>query len=387
MVHVDKQSLGIRGCAALLFVGLSGVYTAPFQLTLFAQELEFSLAQSGLLVSAHIIAVAGAALSAAVLTRKLVWRSIIAFGIMAFVVGQGGSILAQGFVPLLVARVLAGIGAGFFYAAANALISAKEEPERAYGLAYALMSLGFVVLLGFLPSPLNFAQPVGLFGTSGLLGIALASLVMRIPDRLNEAGGAASNLRAKGFLPFVLLLAITFYCLACGGSYALSENVARRVGLEPSYYTTILGIFAVTGVAGSLAVGWVGLKLGRGAPLFLGAVLTGTSLLAFLNATGGAAFAAGLLGYGFLYMFTVSYILGAAAALDPNGRIAVIASGYLLLPYALGPALFGALAEHVPPTALGWVAAAFCGIAAALLVTLSLTLKVGDHHKPQDRTA
>ena len=104
-----------------------------------------------------------------------------------------------------------------------------------------------------------------------------------------------------------------------------------------------------------------------------------------------ARYVPGLLLFGFVQLALNSYFFGLAAALDRSGRWAAALQGYSLIPYALGPGLFGSLLHGGKLSSLAWPAVGVNLLGLALLSPVLIRLERGplseDFATPADRLA
>jgi predicted MFS family arabinose efflux permease len=359
----------------LVFTGLFGVYTAPYQISLFTRSLGYDEARAGLLVTVHILALGVAAIAASSLAR---WRSKRTLVVLAAGLAVGGQCLSilfeEGFLPLLCGRLLAGAGSGLLYAAGNAMLAQERDPTKAFGWSYTVVSVAYLFVLGVLADPLRIDTRHGLFGTA--LMAALCCVFVRMADRSPAEAptrSTASKPVGRGATKSVsfLLAALTCYGLACGGGYAFSQTAAESIGMASDRYSYVLGLYALFCIPGTLLPAWVGERFGLTCPMVTGSVFTGISLFGMFLAGDSYVFASGLLASGLLYMMTLTFILGTAARFDLGGRTAVLASGYITIPYAIGPAIFGwLLAQGGAVPTLGWICVVACLVAAVLLISV-----------------
>lgn len=356
--------------AALLALGLHGVYTAPFQIGLFTNGLGWSESAAGATVTCQVIATAVAAALNWRVGPGLSWHIRALAGLALLALGQLGSAVATNLTMMVVSRLVAGLGAGTLYALGNALIARTSQPTRSYGFAFGVVSLAYLLLLGVAPSILPMTQAPILFGSAALLALPVLMPAGLIILRDQSPPVQATAAAPEGiYIPhsgaaLCLTGGITFYTLACGGSYAFSRQAAEQIMMPEDIYNLVMGLYALTGILGSFMAAWLGGRSHR-AFISLATALTGLGLFMIFKGALPATMAAGLLGYGTLYMTTVSLVLGNAAAVDPSGRTVAFLSAYMLLPYAAGPAIFGALASSYPLGMLGWAA-----LIASLIATL-----------------
>ncbi|MDJ0869843.1 MAG: MFS transporter [Myxococcota bacterium] len=357
----------VLGVLAAQGVGFAGSNSMPLLVGSVIDGLGLIEAQAGLLGSTELGALAGVSLLIAPRMGHLSRRRVALLGALLAATGHVLSALAPSFELLLAARLLAGCGAGAAVAAGNAAAASSREPDRLFAVVALLAGTAGAALLVGLPFV------IGAFGYSGafvvLAGIALACLplLLNLPD---APGGArvptesASNRgRAFAALGGLLLLA-----LGEGAIWAFTERIGIvAVGLTAGAVGAALAATTAAGLSGAALATWLGLRIGRTAPLAAGiaAVSIATFVLGYATAAG--VYLAALLVWGVGFFFVTPYLLGLAAALDSHGRWSAAAAGVSSVGIASGPLAAGLLLTWGSFPALGWLVLA-CGVTALVLV-------------------
>ena len=194
----------------------------------------------------------------------------------------------------------------------------------------------------------------------------------RARDRTFEA--EAEPPRAGSRAALALLAAGALMAIAQGAIWAFSERIGGAVQLSPRAIGWVLGGATLMGIGGSVLAGILGLTRGRGGPLLFGYAGCAVSIALVASASGGAAFSVGQLALALTFNFTSPYLMGLAAALDPQGRISAALSGALLVGAGIGPGLAGVVVEWGAFAALGAGSVLVTGISAALLVPVLRSL-------------
>lgn len=356
-----------------MMLGLMGTYTVPLVIGALIDGLDMSAQSAGTLATVEIFSIA---VSALMLSRTLTasnMRLISYAAVVLCVVAQALSSMTESYYGLVIFRLLAGVASGALLAVANLLIATSRSPGPLYGWVFAIASLGFAIMLTILPYSIVFNQQQGLFVAIALVCLLIAPLVLMLPNEslagANQATGENSQ-RGSIFLIGLFFLALTIVYLAMGGVWAFSERVANNLGIDQDTIGLLLGLSTLAGVLGAASAGLLA-KTGRlTAPVVLGFVVSGIS--AFLIAQSGevASYTVGILLYGYCYMFAVAFVLGIAAALDFEGRVAIATNGYIMIPYSLGPAVFGIVGLG-NISMLGWICLAGCILAGLLVLPVS----------------
>lgn len=202
-------------------------------------------------------------------------RRIILLALGIFSIANGASASAPTFSSLLIARALAGIGAGLYspLAAAAALVS-KEMRGRALGMTLGGMSMGTVIGV---PLGLIIADHLGwqgtlwvitAFGFLAMLGIALwfPKFPAAAPPSLQQRIRMMTNGRVSATVGITFLTSVA--------SLGLYTYIAPILGslAGTGFITPYLWAWGIGGVVGSFSIGSLIDKTGR-PDLLMGSIL------------------------------------------------------------------------------------------------------------------
>jgi MFS family permease len=359
--------------ASLLIVGYLGVYTAPLQISALVQSGAADLTRAGTLVTIHILGTALGALLSPRLRERFQpgWAATVG----VFLAAAGFVALSRDFdfdfVLALFCRLAAGLGSGIALGTANAMVAGMAVPEKGYGRANAIMLVSFAVLFAALPRLLIAEEPARLNAILAIICLALIPASAAVPPARIREDRSGTHHHSGPLFVVILFAGAALYFLVCGGVYALSGQAAERAEIPAGVYGLFLSLFALVGIASSLFVGLTGLRWGRFLPLTVGCIGTSLSLLGIVSEVGWETIALGLLGYGIFSIFTINYVMGTAAAIDPDGKISAILGGFVLIPYAVGPSAFSYIAENLGWNSLPFIIALGCVGSGGLLIFLA----------------
>lgn len=362
--HFRSERLLVLRGAFLLFAGFLGAYSAPYQLAALSASGAVGSAAAPWLVTTNILATAFGSLLASALLGRWPIRRFATAGLLLFVAGQAADLAGQTVILHAAGRSMAGLGAGFVLASANAVLLSSVRPEASYGRASALMSVMFALFFGLAPHIASLSEAGFLFLASAVAGLLCLPFCAGLTTAKLETGSDVAPADRNWLAAGLLVAAVTAYYLACGTGYSMSERSAQQVGVAPETYGLLLATFSLFGILGAAAAGWLGDRTGRLLPLSAGTVVTGLSLYLITNPVSTGGFGAGLLGYGLAYPFTATYFMGLAASLDKSSRLVVAIGGYILIPYSFGPAFGGSSLQSV-----GWGGLSLLIAALALVAT------------------
>lgn len=260
-------------------------------------EIAPSDLQLGLLMSSFLIVYMVSAPVFGMLGDRGSRKRIIASGVAIWSIATGLSGLARNFAGLLGARAAVGVGEAAYGTVAPSLLAdyfPRERRGRVFAIFYMAIPIGSA--LGYVIGGLvdrHFGWRAAFF-VAGVPGLILALLVLRLREPMRGIqevlAGEAPPAPVAGMLAtyrqfirnrfYVLtVLGYTAYTFAVGGLAFWMPAFLERVHQIPRAQATIGfgGIVVVTGLAGTIAGGWLGdyfLKTSRQAYLWVSAIAT-----------------------------------------------------------------------------------------------------------------
>ena len=326
----------------------------------------------GALASAQLFAAAAANIATATYQRRLGPRTTAR---MALLVAIGAHLLASAPDPRLFALgvVTAGAALGALSAIVLGAASRFADPHRVFATFTAVLTAFAALFYVVAPALIATWGMAGLFGLLALLCALVlpttaplaqippppAEPALEVPSRNRLAGLA--GLTALGLL-MAAHVAVVAYAVPLG------DRIARG----GTWVSLVLAVANVASIAGSLAGGGLGERLGRfWPPAGAIAAMAGSALL--IGYGGGAAsYAAGMILFFTATMFAVPYLMTFLASLDEIGRWIAIGPSAIMTGSAVGPGVAAGLiaADYgIGAVSAGAVAALTGALAALALAT------------------
>ncbi|MEV0775715.1 Cmx/CmrA family chloramphenicol efflux MFS transporter [Streptomyces sp. NPDC050428] len=355
-----------------------------------ADDMDVTIPQAGLLISAFAIGMVVGAPLLAVATLRLPRRTTLIALISVFGLGQVAGALAPNYEVLFVSRVVSAFAcAGFWAVGAAVAIAMVPKTSRARALAVMIGGLSIANVLGvpagaFLGTHLGWRSAFWAVGAASAIAlVGVATLIPRIPlpERKPDLKRELLIYRDRQ-----VWLAIAITALAAGGVFCAFSYLAPLLtdvaGLDEGRVPTVLALFGVGALIGTMAGGRV-----ADAHLF-GVLLSGVvastvflSALALLASSAVAVVVLSLL-LGFSAFFT-------APAL--NARMFNVAAAAPILAGATATSAFNLgntggpwLGGTVIDAGLGFASTAWAGAAMTVVAVGLVTLAM--RHQRTGRT-
>lgn len=318
------------------------------------------------------------------LTDRLGARRMLIGGLLTGGSGLLSLAFLDGYAWLLVAMAAAGLANGVYHPADYALLSAGIDGKR-MGRAFSIHTfagfLGTAVAPAILMGIAAFAGIKMAFAASGLLGFAVAALLLTGPAPPSAGPRARTVAAATGgrsalFTPAVVSLTLLFVLLNLSTGGIQNFSVAAFVagyGLDLALANGALTAFLFASAFGVLAGGALADRTKHHGRLAAGAFLATAVLVSIIALVslppvvlvvlmGAAGFLAGVI------TPSRDMLVRAAAPPGAEGRVFGIVSTGFNVGGAAGPILFAGLLDHGYPAGVFGVAVVF------MLLTVALTL-------------
>ena len=136
--------------------------------------------------------------------------------------------------------------------------------------------------------------------------------------------------------------------------WAFAERAGVRVGLSQEEIGLVFSAHAVLGLLGPMIVAIIGTRFGRMLPVIFGILITGMITYNISQTNNQFNYTIMVLIWTSMHFFTLSYLMGMAAAVDNKGRVIAAAGGAMMIGNTVAPTTAGYLIEWRGYVALGW---------------------------------
>ena len=356
-------------------------------LPLYAQSYDVSQAAIGATIAIYGLSRVFLSLPTGWIANRLGRRNALAIGGAVSTLGNLWSAAAASYDELVVARFVAGAGAGIVLTA-GIIVLADITTAATRGRSMAIYQGAFLFAVGIGPFPGGYlAERFGLeapflvCGVAGAIAAVVAwfgvaetkSLDRSAPGSIADSGSLRVQLRALagnvGFL-LVCMIGLINAVARTGALFSVVPVLARdRLALSATEIGFGFALGSIIGLAITYPAGALVDRYGRKTVIVPATLLTGVSMLAFSFAPAYAWFLLATAIWGGASAASAAAPAAYAADSAPLGMNAAAMSGYRMLSdvgYVLGPILLGLLADWQGLDAPLWVAAVVLIVMASL---------------------
>ncbi|GHA21146.1 chloramphenicol efflux pump [Streptomyces spiroverticillatus] len=344
-----------------------------------ADDMDVSIPQAGLLISAFAIGMVIGAPLLAVATLRLPRRTTLIALISVFGLGQVAGALAPSYELLFASRVVSAFAcAGFWAVGAAVAIAMVDVGSRARAMAVMIGGLSIANVLGvpagaFLGDHLGWRSAFWAVGAASAVAlVGVVTLIPRIPlpSEKPQLKRELSIYRDRQVLVSVLITALAAGGVFCAFSY-LSPLLTDVAGLDSKWVPWVLGLFGIGALVGTTVGGMV--ADARPFGVLIGGISTSTVLLAALALFGSTAAVAVTLSFalGFSAFFTAPALN--ARMFNVAGAAPTLAGATTTAAFNIGNTGGPALGGTVIDAGWGYSATAWAG-GAMTIVAVGLVL-------------
>ncbi|NLU68092.1 Cmx/CmrA family chloramphenicol efflux MFS transporter [Streptomyces sp. HNM0574] len=226
-----------------------------------ARDMDVTIPQAGLLISAFAVGMVVGAPVLAAATLRLPRRTTLIALLAVFGLGQVAGAVAPTYAVLFVSRVVSALAcAGFWAVGAAVAVSLVASNQRARAMAVMVGGLSIANIAG-VPAGAFLGQHAGwraaFWAVAALSAVALVGVVALVPRTAVPTGDDRPQLRKelRIYKDKQVWLALVTIALNAGAVFALfsylSPLLTDVAGLDESWVPTVLGLFGLGGLIGT----------------------------------------------------------------------------------------------------------------------------------------
>ena len=227
-------------------------------LSTIASDLQVSEDAAGTIITAYALGVVVGAPIIATVTGPLPRRRLLLWLILAVVVGNGLSALAQTYDTLLIFRFIAGFPHGAYFSVAG-LSSASMAPitQRGRAVAFITMGLSVATVAGvpaaeLLGSALGWHSAYALVAVIGLIAGAMLWFLM---PHMTEMKPTNPLVELGALKRSQVWFTVAIGIVGSGGMFAIYTYISwimtDRAGLDPEWMWLVLMVYGIGAVGGN----------------------------------------------------------------------------------------------------------------------------------------
>ena len=324
----------------ILFVGVCGVMIAglqPLLLGTLAQEGRITAAQLGHAATAELLLMGAASAYAGARWKPERLRAIGLVSALALAALNVATAWANGETITLI-RAVAGVPSGILIWITVAMIARSPTPERWAGIYLTIQTLAQFVLAAALAAwVISRSGANGGFVALAVMCVISAVAALALPNRFAPlvADNASSNMpSARGF---VALAAPFLWMAFIVGVWVYAEPLSRQAGHAPTVAGVAVSVSLACQVLGGATATLLAGRLRWFPTLMFCALLNVGCLLAFAALPSESLYLLTSGVFGFLWLFSLPFMVPMTIAADPTRRAAVLVGGAELSGGSLGP--------------------------------------------------
>ncbi|NND54803.1 MAG: hypothetical protein HKN56_07520 [Gammaproteobacteria bacterium] len=379
---MDRNApLAIVTAVVVSVVGVFGLMTQPMVVGVYADMLGFEYQQGGNVIIAEIAGGALASILAMFWINRVNWRVAVFFALVCVAAGNVLATLQTDAQIVTAIRFAVGfLGQGTAFAIGISMIGNTSDPDRNFGFVIAAQ-VGFGVLAMATLRPL-----VDSFGSIGgmylpLAGVAVIGLafVRYVPSGPAQKDHQLAEGDGSLALPVAGLVAMLIWCCGLGAIWTFVERIAVAGGLESAQALGSLAISSAVAIVGALLAATLAAKgVGRFLPVTI-ALLAQIAVAWFIQ--GEITFWELVIKASIFQVFwnlTGPFLMGAIAASDTRGKVAVLIPAAQTSGFFVGPAIAAGFMDSAGLSAANLTAIVCCAIALAIFIPLAAKLKAAN---------
>ena len=324
----------------ILMVGVCGVMIAglqPLLLGTLAQEGRITAAQLGHAATAELLLMGAASAYAGARWRAERLRLIGAISALVLAALNVATLWAGGETVTLI-RALAGVPSGVLIWITIAMIARSPTPERWSGIYLTVQTLAqFALAAGLTAWVIPGSGANGGFVALAMLCAVSALAAMALPNRFAPLVADATSSNMPSARGFVALGAAFLWMAFIVGVWVYAEPLSRQSGHAPTVAGVAVSLSLACQVLGGVTATVLAGRLRWFQTLIFCAVVNVGCLLAFALLPGESLYLLTSAVFGFLWMFSLPFLVPMVIAADPTRRAAVLVGGAELAGGSLGP--------------------------------------------------
>ena len=376
---MDRNApLSITAAVIVSIIGVFGLMTQPMVVGVYTDMLGFDLQQGSTVIIAEVAGGALASILAMFWINRVNWRLAVLFALACVLAGNILTTYQTDSQIITAIRFAVGfLGQGTAFAIGISMVGGTAAPDRNFGFVIAAqVAFGVVAMATLRPLVDAFGSVGGMYLPLAGLAVVAMAFVKFVPEGPAEQEHHAASGEGSLALPLTGLAAMLIWCCGLGAIWTFVERIAVAGGLESATALGSLAISSAVAISGALLAATLAARgVGRFLPVTI--ALLGQIVVAwFLQ--GEITFIELVIKASIFQVFwnmTGPFLMGAIAASDTQGKVAVLIPAAQTSGFFVGPAIAGAFIENAGLSAANYTAIACCALALLIFIPLAARLK------------
>lgn len=319
-------------------VGPSVYIVQPGLVQGLVEHLGYSPAEAGYVTSVEMWGIAVGALLLMFFVSRLDWRVGLRLAATLMVCGNLASTIAQEPALFILARGVAGLGAGVMISLGFTLLGLTRNPDRNFGYMVMWVLLYGAITMALIPmifAALGVRGLIALFTLIAFIPMLFAHYLPRSAKERSEA--PADTVSVAPLFHYLIIAGIFVFFLGVSAIWAYLFLIGTNAGGTEQAVANGIMASQFAAAAGALTAATLTNRFGRIKPLT--AALVGCFLPLFLlfDVTTMWSYLIGICLFNYSYNMAHPYLYAALASIDESGRKVTYAIAGQLLGMAFGP--------------------------------------------------
>ena len=321
---------------------------APIIVGAYVDILGFTDQRAGYIFSAEMAGFTIGAALVLVLLPLMNWRHIVRLGFVALIGGNLIAIGLTGFWPLLMVRLLTGVGAGALMAMTTVSVGSTRDPDRIFGLWIVGQVMPSALVVPLLPKAILHYGLAAPFIIIAALGVLVFWLHRYFPEKAEAKtrGSAVAGTRRALLLGVIGIVGIFIFYGGQSAVWAFVERIGIAEGLTNQAIGNAIFLALLAGIGAGLLAAVIGNAFGRVLPLFGSMVLSATAVIVLATEPTLIRYTLAVMVLYSIWVYCAPVLNAVIANLDKGGRLLAGSSMTISASISAGPALASAFLDN-----------------------------------------
>jgi len=374
MIRTDSA----RGRFALMVAhcaGMVDLVALPVWVGTLIGRYGFDPQQAGALATLFLAGAVAASLAIAPRFGRLSGRAVAAAGFAVAALAFLGASMRQDVPGMALLHGLAGLATGSALSVTHGTIARSVNPHRLFaivGMALGVFAITFFALVPPLVAAAGGEALFQVFAGVMAAGAVVALLGFPQPDEPKSGPAAPASGQGAGMPRVVWFGIVGIGCMGLVQSMTFSflERVGSDHGFGLAAVTSVLVALGVVNLFPAALAALLEKRWPARSVLLTGPVLQGLLVVAIMQSTTFATYAAAASVFAAVMIFTHTFAFGLLARLEPSGRAMAATPAMVMIGAAVGPVLGGTLVKLAGYGALAAVAVVVGAVSVACMSRL-----------------